>query len=205
MGFASRTAAKQDEYADASIVNVTGSNSVNVFLGIGLPWMLAAFYWKINGPNEEWHARYGGMGYPEGAFVVASGNLSFSVAVFTLAALAALTVIQVRRHVFGGELGGESGPKAYSSFFFFLLWIFYIGLSIWKYGNLDVSIGGQIVAVSIVIPAIMVLMVIFAMSRQALLISKEYIGQEGFWGLFAAGLVIFGRFVVYFGIQYQWD
>eukprot|EP00434_Breviolum_minutum_P007671 symbB.v1.2.006764.t1/scaffold369.1/size218568/2 len=35
--FASRTAALQDEYADASIGNVTGSNSVNVFLGIGLP------------------------------------------------------------------------------------------------------------------------------------------------------------------------
>ena len=31
-------AARQDRYADASIGNVTGSNSVNVFLGIGLPW-----------------------------------------------------------------------------------------------------------------------------------------------------------------------
>lgn len=34
--FASRTAAIQNEYADSSIGNVTGSNAVNVFLGIGI-------------------------------------------------------------------------------------------------------------------------------------------------------------------------
>lgn len=33
--FASRTAAIHDKWADSSIVNVTGSNAVNVFLGIG--------------------------------------------------------------------------------------------------------------------------------------------------------------------------
>lgn len=37
--FASMTAADQDENADAAIGNVTGSNSVNVFLGLGLPWV----------------------------------------------------------------------------------------------------------------------------------------------------------------------
>lgn len=30
--------------ADNSVGNVTGSNSVNVFLGLGLPWTLAAIY-----------------------------------------------------------------------------------------------------------------------------------------------------------------
>jgi len=34
--FASKVAAIQDQYADASIGNVTGSNAVNVFLGIGV-------------------------------------------------------------------------------------------------------------------------------------------------------------------------
>lgn len=34
--FASKVAATQDQYADASIGNVTGSNAVNVFLGIGV-------------------------------------------------------------------------------------------------------------------------------------------------------------------------
>merc|ERR1719296_366380 len=56
--FASKTAAQMDPYADASIGNVTGSNSVNVFLGLGLPWMVAAIYWPIAGPNEKWRDLY---------------------------------------------------------------------------------------------------------------------------------------------------
>jgi solute carrier family 8 (sodium/calcium exchanger) len=43
--FASKQAATMDRTADNSIGNVTGSNSVNVFLGLGLPWMIAAMYW----------------------------------------------------------------------------------------------------------------------------------------------------------------
>lgn len=42
--FASMTAAKTSEYADSAVGNVTGSNSVNVFLGLGLPWVIAAYY-----------------------------------------------------------------------------------------------------------------------------------------------------------------
>ena len=37
-------AAVQDETADASVGNVTGSNAVNVFLGIGIAWSIAAIY-----------------------------------------------------------------------------------------------------------------------------------------------------------------
>merc|ERR1719153_1468040 len=39
--FASKTAAIEDETADASVGNVTGSNAVNVFLGIGIAWTMA--------------------------------------------------------------------------------------------------------------------------------------------------------------------
>lgn len=42
--FASMTAAKSSMYADSAIGNVTGSNSVNVFLGLGLPWVIASTY-----------------------------------------------------------------------------------------------------------------------------------------------------------------
>ncbi|XP_026183981.1 sodium/calcium exchanger 2a isoform X2 [Mastacembelus armatus] len=45
--FASKVAATQDQYADASVGNVTGSNAVNVFLGIGLAWSVAAIYWEV--------------------------------------------------------------------------------------------------------------------------------------------------------------
>jgi solute carrier family 8 (sodium/calcium exchanger) len=37
-------AAQQEKHADAAVGNVTGSNSVNVFLGLGLPWVIAASY-----------------------------------------------------------------------------------------------------------------------------------------------------------------
>lgn len=36
-------AAIQDKYADASVGNVTGSNAVNVFLGIGVAWTIGNF------------------------------------------------------------------------------------------------------------------------------------------------------------------
>merc|ERR1719426_653498 len=52
--FASMAAARIDPYADASIGNVTGSNSVNVFLGVGIAWALAAFKWQLNEPDEHW-------------------------------------------------------------------------------------------------------------------------------------------------------
>ena len=35
--FASRSAAASEPHADASLGNITGSNAVNVFLGLGLP------------------------------------------------------------------------------------------------------------------------------------------------------------------------
>merc|ERR1719460_3462803 len=42
--FASMEATASDDTADAACGNVTGSNSVNVFLGLGLPWTLACIY-----------------------------------------------------------------------------------------------------------------------------------------------------------------
>jgi len=59
--FASRFAAMQDKTADNAIGNVTGSNSVNVFLGLGLPWLMAAIYWSMKG----------------GTFTVPAGSLGF--------------------------------------------------------------------------------------------------------------------------------
>merc|ERR1712198_625120 len=47
--FASKTAAIEDETADNSVGNVTGSNAVNVFLGIGIAWTMAAIYWESQG------------------------------------------------------------------------------------------------------------------------------------------------------------
>ena len=65
--FASMLAIQADENADNAVGNVTGSNSVNVFLGLGLPWMISSFYWESGkGASkdgaawfEKWKASYG--------------------------------------------------------------------------------------------------------------------------------------------------
>lgn len=44
--FASKAAAVNEKTADSSIGNINGSNAVNVFLGLGLPWLLATIYWE---------------------------------------------------------------------------------------------------------------------------------------------------------------
>jgi len=45
--FASLLAIKSDDNADNAVGNVTGSNSVNVFLGLGMPWLAATAYWAL--------------------------------------------------------------------------------------------------------------------------------------------------------------
>jgi len=135
--FASKASAEQDPYADASIGNVTGSNSVNVFLGLGLPWMIGAFYWSNEGRTREWElkiyqkkpALLNNALLKDGGFVVVAGSLGYSVMIFTICALVCLGTLVVRRSMYGGELGGPAGPKYATAVFFVMLWGFYILMS----------------------------------------------------------------------------
>lgn len=133
--FASRSAAIGDAYADASICNVTGSNSVNVFLGLGLPWSIGAIYWKFKDPTPKWISRY-----PEDAirlkgearFIVKSDDLGFSVLVFSCASLFTLGILTFRRAMLGAELGGPFKAKITATTAFIMFWIIYIILASWK-------------------------------------------------------------------------
>lgn len=113
--FASKVATVNDEHADGSIGNVTGSNSVNVFLGIGLAWSVAAIYHAANGST----------------FQVEAGSLGFSVLVFCVEALVCIAVLMYRRFNknIGAELGGPPGSRKITSAFFVGLWLLYILLS----------------------------------------------------------------------------
>uniref|UniRef100_A0A670Y119 Sodium/calcium exchanger 1 n=2 Tax=Pseudonaja textilis TaxID=8673 RepID=A0A670Y119_PSETE len=112
--FASKVAATQDQYADASIGNVTGSNAVNVFLGIGVAWSIAAIYHAANGET----------------FAVQPGTLAFSVTLFTIFAFISVGVLLYRRRPeIGGELGGPRTAKILTSSLFVLLWLLYIFFS----------------------------------------------------------------------------
>lgn len=109
--FASKAAATQDQYADASVGNVTGSNAVNVFLGIGVAWSVAAIHWEVKGK----------------VFRVDPGSLAFSVTLFTIFAFLSMGVLMLRRRPsVGGELGGPRVPKVLTSLLFFGLWFLYI-------------------------------------------------------------------------------
>jgi len=130
--FASKAAALADDNADASIGNVTGSNSVNVFLGLGMPWTIASLYWASTGANSAWKDRFPESDYKDlwrdhkGAFVVEAGSLGISVAVFSACACTCIFVLYLRRRTFGGELGG---PKKYARYTFAILsslWFIYI-------------------------------------------------------------------------------
>jgi len=112
--FASKTAAIEDETADASVGNVTGSNAVNVFLGIGIAWSMAAIYWEAQ----------------DKVFEVPVGSLGFSVTVFCVEALLAILILLARRSpVVGGELGGPKFFKTLSSGAFVFFWCFYVMIS----------------------------------------------------------------------------
>jgi solute carrier family 8 (sodium/calcium exchanger) len=112
--FASKTSAIEDESADNSVGNVTGSNAVNVFLGIGIAWTMAAVYWEAQGLK----------------FIVPVGSLGFSVTVFCIEATLAVLILLARRHpAVGGELGGPKLFKTISSSIFVFFWVFYVMIS----------------------------------------------------------------------------
>ena len=80
--FASKVAVEQDETADSSVGNVTGSNSVNVYLGIGAAWTLAAVVKQMRGDNFE----------------VIPGSLGFSVSVYCIFAILTISIMMFRRY-----------------------------------------------------------------------------------------------------------
>lgn len=120
--FASMTAAKQSEFADSAIGNVTGSNSVNVFVGLGLPWLISSIYQSNRGKDYETPA----------------GNLAFSVMLFLITSCICFIILGLRRATLGGELGGPAVVRYLSSFILFLLWVIYVFFSSLRaYGVID--------------------------------------------------------------------
>lgn len=117
--FASMTAARQSENADAAVGNINGSNAVNVFLGCGLPWAIGSIYWVANNTNNN-----DGKGYE-----VKSGPLAFSVVVFLCVALICFIVLIARRIFVGGELGGSPIGRYMSGVFLIFLWLIYVLMS----------------------------------------------------------------------------
>jgi len=117
---ASKIAAVNERHADNAIGNVTGSNSVNVFLGLGMPWVIAAIYHAVQ----------------DQPFEVTAGPLTFSVTIYIVCASLAIILILIRRFVpmfgdgtTGAELGGNKVLKYLSATILILLWLTYVVFS----------------------------------------------------------------------------
>jgi len=114
--FASRTAARNEKYADASIGNVTGSNGVNVFLGLGIPWLIASIYHAAKGTK----------------FLTDPGSLATNVVTYSVCATVCIVLLIIRRFAKpfgGGELGGPPGAMYGTGAFMISLWFLYVIIS----------------------------------------------------------------------------
>ena len=121
---------------------------MNVFLGLGMPWSIAAIYWNFfpsDGQVRKWRNRYGDrdgepaskgqrgaktIGENRGvAFVVPAGDLALSVMVFVCCGITCLGLLAYRRRVYGAELGGPAGPAKRHAYMLLGLWLIYVACS----------------------------------------------------------------------------
>ncbi|XVE73336.1 hypothetical protein DITRI_Ditri11bG0109500 [Diplodiscus trichospermus] len=112
---ASKVAAERQITADSAIANITCSNSVNIYVGIGLPWLIDTAYNFIV--------------YREPLRIKNAEGLSFSLLVFFSTSVGCIVVLVVRRLVLGAELGGPRFWAWVTSAFFMLLWLVFVVLS----------------------------------------------------------------------------
>lgn len=90
---------------------------MNVFLGLGLPWVIAVIYEVYIVDN------------PIGAYRYPAKGLDLSVLLFLVCSLVGLVVLVMRRIVVKGELGGSPAGRKLSAVFFIGLWVFYIAFA----------------------------------------------------------------------------
>ncbi|OIT06954.1 PREDICTED: magnesium/proton exchanger isoform X1 [Nicotiana attenuata] len=112
---ASKIAAERQLTADSAIANITCSNSVNIYIGIGVPWLIDTLYNYI--------------AYKEPLRIDNAEGLSFSLLVFFSTSIACIGVLVFRRLTLGAELGGPKVWAWVTCIFFMFLWLIFVVLS----------------------------------------------------------------------------
>ncbi|KAK3020847.1 hypothetical protein RJ639_045529 [Escallonia herrerae] len=112
---ASKIAAERQTTADSAIANITCSNSVNIYVGIGIPWLI--------------DTAYNFIAYREPLRIQNSAGLSFSLLVFFSTSVGCIAVLVFRRLTLGAELGGPRLWAWVTSVYFMLLWIIFVVVS----------------------------------------------------------------------------
>ncbi|KAL2535285.1 Magnesium/proton exchanger [Forsythia ovata] len=112
---ASKIAAERQITADSAIANITCSNSVNIYVGIGIPWLIDTLYNFI--------------AYREPLRIENADGLSYSLLVFFSTSVGCIGVLVLRRLVFGAELGGPKLWAWVTCVYFMSLWLIFVILS----------------------------------------------------------------------------
>ncbi|KAI3460798.1 hypothetical protein Pfo_017461 [Paulownia fortunei] len=112
---ASKIAAERQITADSAIANITCSNSVNIYIGIGVPWLINTIY--------------NFLAYKKPLRIENAGGLSFSLLVFFATSVGCIGVLVLRRFTLGAELGGPRAWAWVTCFYFMLLWLIFVVLS----------------------------------------------------------------------------
>ncbi|KAJ6879996.1 hypothetical protein NC652_033363 [Populus alba x Populus x berolinensis] len=100
---ASKIAAERQTTADSAIANITCSNSVNIYVGIGIPWLI--------------DTAYNFFMYNEPLRIQNAAGLSFSLLVFFCTSIGCIAVLVLRRLTLKAELGG---PRIWA-------WVTFVG------------------------------------------------------------------------------
>ncbi|WOL12196.1 magnesium/proton exchanger isoform X1 [Canna indica] len=112
---ASKIAAERQVTADSAIANITCSNSVNIYIGIGIPWLI--------------DTTYNFFVYQQPLYIENASGLSFSLLVFFATSVGCISVLILRRLVLGAELGGPKPWAWLTSVYFMSLWLVFVVLS----------------------------------------------------------------------------
>lgn len=91
------------------------SNSVNIYIGIGVPWLIDTLY--------------NFFAYNEPLRIENAGYLSFSLLVFFATSVGCIGVLVFRRLTLGAELGGPRLWAWVTCVYFMLLWLIFVVLS----------------------------------------------------------------------------
>ncbi|KAJ8619504.1 hypothetical protein MRB53_028033 [Persea americana] len=112
---ASKIAAERQTTADSAIANIICSNSVNIYVGIGIPWLI--------------NTAYNFIAYREPLRISNAAGLSFSLLIFFATSTGCIAVLVLRRITLGAELGGPRLWAWVTSVYFMFLWVVFVVLS----------------------------------------------------------------------------
>ncbi|KAK4750369.1 hypothetical protein SAY87_027818 [Trapa incisa] len=112
---ASKIAAERQTTADSAIANIICSNSVNIYVGIGIPWLI--------------DTAYNFIAFREPLRMENAAGLSFSLLVFFSTSVGCIGVLVLRRLTLGAELGGPRFWAWMTCIYLMFLWLIFVVLS----------------------------------------------------------------------------